>query len=58
MVMAGKLRRRAEKFKFHSKEFYPGLENLAVKGIAEQWDPTDAEEDKCKRGIPDSIEAN
>jgi hypothetical protein len=34
------------------------LENLALKGMAEQWDPMEVEEDKCKRGIPDSIEAN
>jgi hypothetical protein len=51
MVMARRAEtKRAEKFKFHSKEFYPGLENLALKGMAE--------EDKCKKGIPDSIEAN
>jgi hypothetical protein len=51
MVMAGSAEtKRAEKFKFYSKEFYPGLKNLVLKGMVE--------EDKCKRGIPDSIEAN
>jgi hypothetical protein len=51
MVMAGSAEtKRTEKFKFHSKEFYLGLENLALKGMVE--------EDKFKKGIPDRIEAN
>jgi hypothetical protein len=28
--------KRAEKFKVHSKGFYPGLEIMALKGMAEQ----------------------
>jgi hypothetical protein len=58
-VVGGRAERdSAEMFKLRSKESCLGLENLSMKGMASQSDPTQVEVEKCKRRLTSNIEVS
>jgi hypothetical protein len=57
-AVQNRAKHNVRKISFYQAMSLDRVENFAIKGNTEQWDPTDVELNKCTTGIPDDISAS